>query len=43
MAPSYYQDATEMVEAYDFLLKIIIIGETGTGKSCLLHHFTQNT
>jgi len=32
-----------MVEAYDFLLKIIIIGETGTGKSCLLHHFTQNT
>ncbi|KAG8976596.1 hypothetical protein FRC05_003435 [Tulasnella sp. 425] len=38
-----YQDATEMVEAYDFLLKIIIIGETGTGKSCLLYHFTQNT
>jgi len=32
-----------MVEAYDFLLKIIIIGESGTGKSCLLHHFIQNT
>ncbi|KAG8980227.1 Ras- protein Rab-4B [Tulasnella sp. JGI-2019a] len=41
--PSYYQDSTEMVEAYDFLLKIIIIGEAGTGKSCLLHHFIQNT
>jgi len=40
--PSYYQDATEMVEAYDFLLKIIIIGESGTGKSCLLHHFINN-
>jgi len=32
-----------MVEAYDFLLKLIIIGEAGTGKSCLLHHFIQNT
>ncbi|OCB90099.1 ras-domain-containing protein [Sanghuangporus baumii] len=26
----------------DFLLKFIIIGEAGTGKSCLLHHFTHN-
>jgi len=33
----------EMVEAYDFLMKFIIIGESGTGKSCLLHHFIQNT
>lgn len=38
-----YEDATEMVEAYDFLLKFIIIGEAGTGKSCLLNHFIQNT
>jgi len=37
------EDATEMVEAYDFLLKFIIIGEAGTGKSCLLNHFIQNT
>jgi len=37
-----YEDATELLETYDFLLKIIIIGEAGTGKSCLLHHFTQN-
>ncbi|CCA77736.1 related to GTP-binding protein [Serendipita indica DSM 11827] len=29
-----YEDATEMVEAY---------GEAGTGKSCLLNHFIQNT
>ncbi|PVG02417.1 ras-domain-containing protein [Serendipita vermifera] len=36
------EDATEMVEAYDFLLKFIIIGEAGTGKSCLLNHFIHN-
>ncbi|KAF8748075.1 Rab subfamily of small GTPases [Rhizoctonia solani] len=35
--------ATEMVEAYDFLLKFIVIGEAGSGKSCLLHQFTQNS
>ncbi|KAL5495418.1 RAB4B [Sanghuangporus sanghuang] len=35
-------NATELVETYDFLLKFIIIGEAGTGKSCLLHHFTHN-
>ncbi|KAN0062626.1 Ras-related protein Rab-4B [Thecaphora frezii] len=36
-------DATlEMSAAYDFLLKFIIIGEAGTGKSCLLHHFINN-
>ncbi|KDQ12399.1 hypothetical protein BOTBODRAFT_112869 [Botryobasidium botryosum FD-172 SS1] len=27
----------------DFLMKFIVIGEAGTGKSCLLHHFIQNT
>ncbi|KIJ45267.1 hypothetical protein M422DRAFT_30118 [Sphaerobolus stellatus SS14] len=40
---SDFEDATELLETYDFLLKFIIIGEAGTGKSCLLHHFTQNT
>jgi len=40
---SSYDDGTELVEAYDFLLKFIIIGEAGTGKSCLLHHFIHNT
>ncbi|POW11024.1 hypothetical protein PSHT_08599 [Puccinia striiformis] len=32
---------TELIEPYDFLLKFIIIGESGTGKSCLLHHFLR--
>lgn len=44
MAPDEYDvDATELLETYDFLMKYIIIGEAGTGKSCLLHHFTNNT
>jgi len=44
MADAYDEGAaTEMVEAYDFLLKFIIIGEAGCGKSCLLHQFTQNS
>lgn len=38
----YEADATELLETYDFLLKFIVIGEAGTGKSCLLHHFTHN-
>jgi len=36
-------DATELVETYDFLMKFIIIGEAGAGKSCLLHHFIHNS
>ncbi|KAF9040592.1 ras family-domain-containing protein [Panaeolus papilionaceus] len=36
-------DATELIETYDFLMKYIIIGEAGTGKSCLLHQFTHNS
>ncbi|KZO99256.1 ras-domain-containing protein [Calocera viscosa TUFC12733] len=43
MSTSYDDEDTELVEAYDFLLKFIIIGEAGTGKSCLLHHFIHNT
>ncbi|KAI6129187.1 P-loop containing nucleoside triphosphate hydrolase protein [Pisolithus croceorrhizus] len=38
----YEVDATELLETYDFLMKYIIIGEAGTGKSCLLHHFIHN-
>ncbi|PLW25264.1 hypothetical protein PCANC_26179 [Puccinia coronata f. sp. avenae] len=34
--------STELIEPYDFLLKFIIIGESGTGKSCLLHHFLRS-
>ncbi|EDV21735.1 Ras-related protein Rab-4B [Trichoplax sp. H2] len=29
-------------ESYDFLLKFLIIGSAGTGKSCLLHQFIEN-
>eukprot|EP00743_Colponemidia_sp_Colp-15_P001733 GILK01001893.1.p1 GENE.GILK01001893.1~~GILK01001893.1.p1 ORF type:complete len:219 (-),score=21.88 GILK01001893.1:165-788(-) len=29
-------------DTYDYLLKFIIIGDTGTGKSCLLHQFIEN-
>ncbi|KAG0267132.1 Ras- protein Rab-4B [Actinomortierella ambigua] len=27
---------------YDFLLKFLITGDSGTGKSCLLHQFVEN-
>ncbi|KAJ6575083.1 ras-domain-containing protein [Mycena capillaripes] len=39
----YEAEATELLETYDFLMKYIIIGEAGSGKSCLLHHFTHNS
>ena len=29
-------------EKYDYLFKFIIIGDTGTGKSCILHRFVEN-
>eukprot|EP00918_Siedleckia_nematoides_P059987 GHVU01130832.1.p1 GENE.GHVU01130832.1~~GHVU01130832.1.p1 ORF type:complete len:213 (-),score=36.31 GHVU01130832.1:87-725(-) len=29
-------------EQYDYLLKFIIIGDAGAGKSCLLHQFIEN-
>ncbi|KAI8070563.1 small GTPase superfamily, partial [Gilbertella persicaria] len=29
-------------DAYDFLLKLLLVGDSGTGKSCLLHHFLEN-
>jgi len=28
-------------ENYDYLFKFILIGNTGTGKSCILHRFTE--
>ncbi|PWN40315.1 ras-domain-containing protein [Ceraceosorus guamensis] len=27
------------MQSYDFLFKMILIGDSGTGKTCLLHHF----
>ena len=38
MASSGAENASED-EAFDFLFKFILIGDTGTGKSCLLHQF----
>lgn len=29
-------------ESYDYLFKFILIGNTNTGKSCLLHYFLEN-
>lgn len=29
-------------ESYDYLFKFILIGNTNTGKSCLLYHFLEN-
>uniref|UniRef100_A0A8H7Y5V3 Ras-domain-containing protein n=1 Tax=Psilocybe cubensis TaxID=181762 RepID=A0A8H7Y5V3_PSICU len=43
MPNDFDTDATELLETYDFLMKYIVIGEAGTGKSCLLHHFTHNS
>jgi len=31
-----------MTESYDYLFKFIVIGDTGTGKSCILHQFIEN-
>jgi len=31
-----------MSESYDYLFKFLIIGQAGTGKSCLLHHFIES-
>ena len=28
-------------EKYDYVFKFIIIGDTGTGKSCALHQFVE--
>ncbi|XP_055906412.1 ras-related protein Rab-4A [Eupeodes corollae] len=30
-----------MSETYDYLFKFLIIGNAASGKSCLLHHFTE--
>nr|AIC33797.1 PLN03108 [Puccinia cf. psidii AE-2014] len=36
------ESGTELVEPYDYILKGKLIGESGTGKSCLLHHFLRS-
>ncbi|GAA5865652.1 hypothetical protein JCM1840_003204 [Sporobolomyces johnsonii] len=32
----------ELPELYDYLLKFILIGDSGVGKSCLMHHFLND-
>ena len=32
----------ELKEKFDYQFKIIIIGDTGVGKSCLLNRYLQN-
>ncbi|GAA5983651.1 hypothetical protein JCM11641_000921 [Rhodosporidiobolus odoratus] len=41
-APSPVLPATELPELYDYLLKFILIGDSGVGKSCLLFHFLND-
>lgn len=36
-------ECAEAADATDYLLKIICIGESGTGKTCLLHHFLNSS
>ncbi|KAI8881415.1 ras-related protein rab-4B-like protein [Backusella circina FSU 941] len=31
-----------LADAYDFLLKLLLVGDSGGGKSCLLYHFLEN-
>jgi len=35
-------DDQELGSMYDYLAKIILLGPSGTGKSCLLHRFVKN-
>ncbi|KAK9894263.1 ras-domain-containing protein [Cystobasidium minutum MCA 4210] len=37
------RDDVALVDIYDYLLKVVIIGESSTGKSCLLHTFLNGT
>lgn len=31
-----------MIKDYDYLFKLVIVGDTGVGKSCLLLRFAEN-
>jgi len=37
------RDDVALVDIYDYLLKVVLIGESSTGKSCLLHSFLNGT
>lgn len=38
----YNTGGQEMASMYDYLAKIILLGPSGTGKSCLLHRFVKD-
>ena len=32
-----------MTDSFNQLMKLIVVGDSGTGKSCLLHRFVEDT
>ena len=36
-----HTNRVQIGEKYDYTFKFIIIGDTGTGKSCILHQFVE--
>ncbi|KAK5446739.1 hypothetical protein LTS15_009672 [Exophiala xenobiotica] len=42
MRTQYLQTVQELGSMYDYLAKIVLLGPSGTGKSCLLHRFVKN-
>eukprot|EP01083_Nonionella_stella_P246404 855539_1 len=43
MTPQIYRNPTPPNHAYDYLIKLVIIGDTHTGKGCLLRRFDDDS
>ena len=43
LAAGEMTDTLERVETYDHLMKMIIIGDTAVGKTCLVLRYTHDT